>query len=160
MPATLTRSFVASLTPQVAVVIAVDTAAIAAQAKNGVITSGLYMIDNMVRNGSKNEGTLSLETVCNAGALIGFQSVPIDGEGSSADQVIITSFVDVKGSVFGGAGHPAQQQPLGNLPAGSYWIGEAMTAGTETYQIQIKVTVGQLQPVQYYVWWDAKLTAS
>ena len=34
-----------------------------------------------------------------------------------------------------------------------------METGTETYMIEIKVTVGQLQPVQYYVWWDATLTA-
>jgi hypothetical protein len=35
-----------------------------------------------------------------------------------------------------------------------------MKAGTETYQIEIKVTVGQLQPVQYYVYWSAYLSVS
>ena len=78
---------------------------------------------------------------------------------ASADQVIITSFADVSGSVFTGAGHPIQQPSPGGLPAGSYWIGQAMEDGTEIYMIEIKVTVGQLQPVQYYVWWNATLTA-
>jgi len=149
-----------SLTPQVSVAIAVDTAWIAAQAINGSITEGVFMMDNMVHNGSSGEGTLSLHTVCNAGSLIGFQTVPIDSLSSNGDQVIITSFADTHGTVFTGAGHPIQQPSLGNLPAGSYWIGQAIQAGTEIYQIEIKVTVGQLQPVQYFVWWNATLTAS
>ena len=146
--------------PQVAVVIAVDTAWVAAQGSSGGISEGVFMMDNMVRNGSFGEGTLALHTKCNVGSLIGFETVPIDGEGSSGDQVIITNFADMQGNVFTGAGHPVQQPPLGNSPAGSYWIGQAMRVGTETYMIEIKVTVGQLQPVQYYVWWNATLTAA
>lgn len=149
-----------SLMPQVAIVIAVDTAWVAAQGNNGVISEGVFMMDNMVRNGSSDEGTLALHTQCNAGSLVGFQAVPIDADGSSGDQVTITGFADIKGNVFTGAGHPIQQPPLGGLPAGSYWIGQAIGAGTETYMIEIKVTVGQLQPVQFYVWWNATLTAS
>jgi hypothetical protein len=148
------------LMPQVSIAIAVDTAFIAAQAHEGGITKGLFMMDNMVRNGSMREGTLGLHTACNAGNLIGFQVIPTDAAGASSDQVIITAFADVTGNVFTGAGHPVQQPSIGNLPQGSYWIGQAMQAGTEEYQIQIKVTVGQLQPVQYYVWWIAKLTVS
>ena len=161
MAADVIRSFAAStlLAPQVAVVIAVDTAWIAAQGSSGKISQGIFMIDNMVRNGSSGEGTLHLHTKCNAGNLIGFEAMPIDAAGSSGDQVIITSFADVTGSVFTGAGHPIQQPSPGGLPAGSYWIGQAMENGTEIYMIEIKVTVGQLQPVQYYVWWNATLTA-
>jgi hypothetical protein len=147
-------------TPQINIVIAVDTAFVAAQAGEGRITKGVFMMDNMVRNGSTGEGTLGLHTVCNAGSLIGFQVIPIDAAGSSRDEVIITGFADVKGNVFTGAGHPVQQPSIGHLPQGSYWIGQAIQAGTEEYQIQIKVTVGQLQPVQYYVWWNATLTVS
>jgi hypothetical protein len=146
--------------PQVAVVIVVDTARIAAQGSSGRTSDGVFMMDNMVRNGSSNEGTLTLDTRCSAGSLIGFQTLPVDGAGSFGDQVVITNFADIEGSVFTGAGHPIQQPPLGNLPPGSYWIGQAMAAGTETYMIEIKVTVGQLQPVRYYVWWYATLTAA
>ena len=35
-----------------------------------------------------------------------------------------------------------------------------MAAGTETYQIEIEVTVGELQPVKYFVTWNATITAS
>ncbi len=118
------------------------------------------MMDNMVRNGSVGEGTLSLQTKCNAESLIGFLALPIDAGGGSADPVVIVSFLDKTGTVFTGAGHPVQAPPPGKLPAGSYWIGQAMRACTETYTIQIEVTVGQLQPVQYYVWWDATINAS
>jgi hypothetical protein len=161
MSATVVRGTAAATlpAPQVAVVIVVDTARIAAQGSSGVISDGVFMMDNMVRNGSSNEGTLALHTRCSAGSLIGFQTLPVDGAGSFGDQVIITNFADIEGSVFTGAGHPIQQPPLGNLPPGSYWIGQAIGAGTETYMIEIKVIVGQLQPVQYYVWWYATLTA-
>jgi hypothetical protein len=150
----------ATLMPQVSIAIAVDTAFIAAQAGDGRISQGVFMVDNRVRNGSTGEGTPGLHTVCNAGSLIGFQVIPIDAAGASSDEVIITGFADVTGNVFTGAGHPVQQRSIGNLPKGSYWIGQAIQAGTEEYQIQIKVTVGQLQPVQYYVWWNASLAVS
>jgi hypothetical protein len=148
-----------SLTPQVSISIAVDTAWVAAQAINGGISEGVFLMDNRVRNGSSGEGTLSLHTVCNAGSLIGFQVVPIDG-GAFGDQVVITGFADIQGEVFTGAGHPRVQPSPGSSTSGSYWIGQAIQAGTEVYQIEIEVTVGQLQPVQYFVWWNAKVTAS
>ena len=91
------------------------------------------------------------------GSLIGFNTVPIDQ--LSGDQVIITGFTVSQGSVFGGAGYPQQQPPIGTQPAGSYWIGQAMNAGHQTYQIQIMVTVGTLRPVSYYVNWDPFITA-
>jgi hypothetical protein len=162
MAATVIRSSAAwaILVPQVAVAISVDTAWIAAQGSSGRISGGIYMMDNMVRNGSSGEGTLALHTKCSAGNLIGFQTIPIDGAGSNGDQVVITAFADIEGNVFTGAGHPIQQPSPGGLPAGSYWIGQAMDASTEIYMIEIKVTVGQLQPVQYYVWWNATLTAT
>lgn len=150
-----------SLIPQVSVAIAVDTAAVAA-ASNGPITEGVYMMDNMVRNGSTNEGKINLHTKCNVEALIGFQVLPIDGAGQSSDSVKITSFAMEGGDdVFTGAGHPIRiPKPPAGLKPGAYWIGQAMAAGTETYEIQIEVTIGALQPVKYYVTWNAELTAS
>ncbi|MDR3528331.1 MAG: hypothetical protein P4L57_13740 [Rhizomicrobium sp.] len=161
MRATVSRQFTAATTlvPQVAVAIAVDIAWVAGQASSGQISDGVFMMDNKVRNGSSGEGSLGLHTVCNAGDLIGFQVIPIAADGSSGDTVIITGFADVTGSVFTGAGHPIPQPPLGGLPSGSYWIGQALAAGTESYMIQIMLSVGALQPVRYYVWWDATLTA-
>lgn len=148
------------LVPQTAITIAVDTAWVASQqGKN--ISSGIYMMDNMVANGSTGEGTMELSTVCNVGSLIGFNTVPIDALASTTtgDSVIITGFTVSQGSVFGGSGYPRQQPALPNQPDGTYWIGQAMNAGNQTYQIQIVVTVGLLQPVSYFVNWDPFITA-
>jgi hypothetical protein len=150
----------ATLIPRVSVVIAVDTAYVASHGTDGQITSGVFLIDNMVRRGSTHEATLQLHTVCNAGDLIGFHCVPVDGAGSSSDQVIITQFLDDSGDVFTGAGHPRQQPPIGNGPAGNWWVGQVMKGGTETYTIALQVTAGQLQPVMYDVWVEATITAS
>lgn len=158
----LTAPMVASsLIPSVTVAIAVDTGAVVA-ASSGTITEGVYMMDNMVRNGSTNEGRINLHTECNVEALIGFQVLPIDGAGQSGDSVKITSFAMEGGDdVFTGAGHPrCVKKPPAGLKPGAYWIGQAMAAGTQTYEIQIEVTVGVLQPVKYYVTWNAELTAS
>lgn len=77
--------------PTTAITIAVDTAYVAAQQGRN-INQGIYMMDNMVANGSSGEGTLELHTKCPVGSLIGFNTVPINGEGASGDQVIITGF--------------------------------------------------------------------
>ncbi len=157
----LPATAVTGLKPAVSIVIAVDTAAIAAVGE-GPITSGLFMMDNMVRNGSTNEGQINLHTKCNVGALIGYQILPIDAAGSNNDSTVLTAFVKQSGDdVFTGAGHPIEiaDPPVG-LSKGSYWIGQAMTAGTETYQIQIEVTLGALQPTTFYVSWNAEITAS
>lgn len=154
------RAVSATLTPAVSVAIAVDTAYVAAHGDDGKITSGVFAMDNRVRLGSTGEASMNLHTVCHAGDLIGFHCVPVNGAGSSGDTVIITQFLDVTGDVFTGAGHPRQQPPIGNGPAGNYWIGQVIKAGTETYTIQLEVTVGILQPVSYWVWFDARITVS
>jgi len=149
------------LQPSVAVTIAVDTAYVAAQGSGGTISSGVYMMDNMVAGGSTGEGTLDLHTKCNNGDLIGYHCVPINALGSSGDQVVITAFlVDGTVDVFTGAGMPEQQPALAGEPDGTYWIGQAMAQGTQEYSIQIKLMVGELHPVAYYVNWDAHLTSS
>lgn len=157
----LPATAVTGLKPTVSIVIAVDTAVIAAVGE-GPITSGVYLMDNMARNGSSNEGQIDIHTKCNVGALIGYQAMPITAAGSGSDSVAITTFgLESGDDVFTGAGHPIEiKDPPAGLNIGSYWIGQAMTAGTETYQIQIKVTVGALQPTNFYVSWIAKITAS
>lgn len=148
----------AGLQPQTSVTIAVDTAYVAAQDGRN-ISKGIYMMDNRVRNGSTGEGTLELSTVCNNGDLIGFNAVPINILGSSGDKVVITGFTVSQGSVFTAAGAPRQQTSPDGEPDGAYWIGQAMSQGQQTYQIQIAVTIGLLQPVTYYVNWDPFITA-
>lgn len=148
----------AALSPQTSITIAVDTAYVAAQQGRN-ISQGIYMMDNMVRNGSTGEGTLELSTLCNDMSLIGFNVVPIDVMGGNGDQVVITGFTVSQGSVFTAAGMPRQKPSPPGEPDGAYWIGQAMGQGTQTYQIQIEVTVGQLQPVSYIVNWDPFITA-
>ena len=143
------------LKPPVSIVVAVDCAYVAAQQGRNIST-GVYMMDNMANNGSTNEGNLELSSVVPVGALIGFNSVPID---PAAGTVVITGFTVSQGSVFGSQGYPQQQPAIGTEPAGAYWIGQAMNAGSQTYQIQIKVTVGTIRPISYYINWDPFITA-
>ncbi|MBV9494836.1 MAG: hypothetical protein JOZ54_11370 [Acidobacteria bacterium] len=148
----------ATLKPQTSITIAVDTAYVAAQQGQNV-SKGIYMMDNKVHSGSTGEGTLELSTVTNVGSLIGFNVVPIDILGSFGDEVVITGFQVSNGSVFTAAGAPKMQPALPGEPAGAYWIGQALHQGSQTYQIQIKVTVGQLQPISYFINWDPFITA-
>ena len=151
------------LTPLVAVTIAVDTAYVASQGGHN-ISQGVYMMDNMETNRSSGEGTMELHTHCPVGSLIGFNSVPINALGPSGDEVVITGFTveppPGQSGVFTAAGQPVMQPSPGKEPAGSYWIGQAMNTGTQTYQVQIKVTVGLLHPVSYFINWDPFITAS
>lgn len=148
----------ASLNVPNSVSIAVDTAYVATVG-SGFISQGVYMMDNQSANTSSGEGTTELHTVGNAGQLIGFHVVPIDGEGGNGDTVVITGFTVSQGNVFTAAGQPQQQPPLGSDPPGTYWVGQLMNQGTQTYQIQCAVTIGQLQPVTYYINWDPFITA-
>ena len=156
--AQVSRATSSGLSPQTSITIAVDTAYVAAQQGHN-IGQGIYMMDNRVHNNSTGEGTLELHTVCDVGNLIGFNVVPIDSLGTSGDQVVITGFTVSQGNVFTAAGTPRQQPALPGEPAGAYWIGQALNEGSQTYQIQIAVTVGILQPVTYYVNWDPFITA-
>jgi hypothetical protein len=149
------RGAAAAIQPYASVTIAVDTAYVAAQQGRN-INQGVYMMDNMASNGSTNEGQMELSTVVPVGSTIGFNSVPINF--LSGDKVIISGFNVSRGNVFGSAGYP-QQFPLGNEPPGSWWIGQAMNSGNQTYQLQIAVTVGIIRPVTYYVNWDPFITA-
>lgn len=149
------RSAASVLQPNASVTVAVDTGYVAAQQGRN-INAGVYMMDNMVSYGSSNEGKMELSTVVPVGYTIGFNSVPINF--LSGDKVVISGFNVSQGSVFGSSGYP-QVFPLGTEPLGSWWIGQAMNSGSQTYQIQIAVTVGQIRPVTYYVNWDPFITA-
>lgn len=143
---------------QSSITVAVDTAYIAAQGGRN-ISKGIYMMDNRVSNGSTGEGTLELHSSVNDGDLVSFNAVPVNGEGVSGDTVVITGFTVSQGSVFTAAGQPRAFESPPNEPAGSYWIGQAMNQGSQTYQIQLKVTVGKLQPTTYFINWDPFITA-
>ena len=145
----------AKLIPQTAITIAVDTQYVAAQGGRN-ISQGIYMFDNQVAGGSSGEGTLELSTVTVNGSLIGFDAVPINP--NTGDTVLITGFTVSQGTVFGSQGYPmSQAQPL---PAGSYWIGQATSQGSQTYQIQIQITTGGIRPTTYFVNWDPFITAN
>jgi hypothetical protein len=146
-----------ALSPQTWITITVDTAYIAARHGRNV-SQGIYMMDNRVSNGSTGEGTMELATVTNDGSLIGFNVVPIDALGAN-DQVVITGFNVSQGSVFTAAGSPRQQPPLRGEPAGAYWIGQALAQGSQTYQIQVEVTLGLRQPIVYFINWSSFITA-
>jgi hypothetical protein len=144
-------SGVAGLQPATAIAIAVDTQYVASQGGGG-ITQGIYMFDNRLDNGSKGEGGLELSTKCNAGDLIGFEIYPITELGTSGDTVSITGFNVSQGDVFGSQGFPMQQTP-------NYWIGQAINAGSQTYQIRAQIKTGGLRPTVFNVYWDPYITA-
>lgn len=146
-----TRQLSGGFQPQTAIAIAIDTQYVASVG-SGAISKGIYMFDNRLDNGSKNGGGLELSTVCNVGDLIGFEVYPIDQLGSSGDSVAITGFNVSQGSVFGSQGYPMQQQP-------NYWIGQAMSQGTQTYQIRVLVKTGGLRPTSFNIYWDPFITA-
>jgi hypothetical protein len=147
---------------QTAVTVAVDTDYIGTLPPGAKYASaGIYMMDNRALNGSGGEGGLELHTRCPTGNLISFCAVPVNGAGSDEASVEIIGFNVSGGSVFTAAGQPRPfNPPPGGGQQGSFWIGQAMRQGSQTYQIQIKVTIGRLQPVSYYISWDPFITAS
>lgn len=145
------KGLVSNYKPLTAITIAVDTAYVASQGGK-YISQGVYMMDNMEANGSTGEAGMELSTKCPVGSLIGFNAVPINALSSNPGTVEITGFTVSQGSVFTAAGSPQQQTP-------SYWIGQAMNTGSQTYQIQLKVTNGGLNPTPYYINWDPFITA-
>lgn len=145
-----------------AITIAVDTDYIGTLPPGTTHASqGIYMVDNRLQNGSSNEGSLELSTHCPAGNLISFSAIAINAEGGGGSTVEITGFNVSQGNVFTAAGQPQVfNPPPSGADANSFWIGQAMQQGSQTYQVQIKVTIGVLQPVSYFISWDPFITAS
>ena len=135
----------ASARCQTAIAIAVDTSYVIQHI--GSITTGIYMMDNRVENGSTGEGQLELHTVCNPGDRIGFKVYAVDALANLGDSVVITGFNVSQGNVFSSDGYPKPQpkQP-------DYWIGQASQGGSQTYQIRIQVT--SQSGTKYNVRWD------
>lgn len=149
---------------QTAITIAVDVNYIASLAPGtDQASKGIYMMDNRVLNGSTGEGSLELSTKCPAGNLISFSAVPVNAEGNANNNVAveIVGFNVSQGNVFTAAGQPRPfNPPPGGGSNNSFWIGQAMNRGSQVYQIQIKVTIGVLQPVSHYISWDPYITAT
>jgi hypothetical protein len=145
-------SALSGLQPQTAIAVAIDTAYVASVGGGG-ITEGIYMFDNRINNGTTGEGSLELHTHCNVQDLLGFEVYPINSASSTGDTVEITGFNVSQGSVFGSQGYPMEQ-------TSNYWIGQATTAGTQTYQIRVLVTIGGIRPTKYNVYWDPFITAA
>lgn len=125
--------FKASQTPQTTIGIALDTAYLTSLPSGTQPSTGIYMIDNRKNIGSYNEGQMELYTFCYPGDNVSFYVQPIDTQ--RGDTVSIIGLNVSYGNVFGGSlGAP---QPTSN---DAYWIGRAINAGNQTYQIQVLIT--------------------
>ena len=133
--------------PQTEIQIALDTAYLIGQG-GSFPSTGIYMIDNEVDNGSTGEGSMELSTVVPAGNYIGWNVFPIDP--NTEDTVAITGFNVSQGNVFGSSGFPQKVSP-------SYWIGQAVNDGSQTYQIQVAIT-SPANPT-FVVSWDPFITS-
>ncbi len=136
--------------PNIYISIAVDCAFIVSQ-KGETIETGIYMMDNMVSMGSANQGSMDLNSVGNAGWLIGWNVVPIDPNLTNLS-VEITFIQICTGSVLG-------SPPIKESGDGYSWLGQLMYTGHQTYSLQVKVTEGLTQ-VSYYVNWQASVTCN
>jgi hypothetical protein len=116
------------------IVTAVDTQAIMAGG------SQLYMVDNNPKV-STGEGTSELNTGCNAGDILRWHCVAING----VDTVAITGFEQSSGNVFG------SNSPL---QTGNEWTWQTQNAGNETYQIRILING------TFSYQWDPHVTCS
>jgi hypothetical protein len=137
-----------AIVPNIFIVIAVDVAYLIGQ-QGKQISSGIYMMDNRVMQGSSHTGALNLETVGQPGDIVAWNAVPIDPY--LPNQRIEITFVQIcLGTVFGSPPFPS----AGN---GYSWLAQLMYPGTQSYAIQIKVTEG-LNPVSYYINWQATIS--
>ncbi|MBI1227951.1 MAG: hypothetical protein GC192_22155 [Bacteroidetes bacterium] len=135
----------AELTPNIYITIAVDVAYVISQ-QGQSISKGIYLMDNMIANGSMGEGTMEITTIGNAGQVVGWNIVPINPYLNN--QTVEITFIQIcLGTVFGSP--PVQAD--GN---GFSWVAQLIYSGKQAYAIQIKVTEG-LTPVSYYVNWEA-----
>jgi len=119
--------------PQAAIQIAVDTQYVVGQGGGDNLTTGVYLVDNEIENGSTGEGTMNLYTVVPTETFISWTAFPINP--NTDDTVAITGFTVNQGPVFGSNGYP-RQQPSGD------WVGEAIDQGKQTYTIQLTITNG------------------
>jgi hypothetical protein len=138
--------------PNRIITVAVDTAYLYSQSSGQYAGSGVYMMDNNTRGGSRQEGGPELQSTVTAGTGVGFNVFPIDAQGLQGDTVQIVAVEYSNGTnVFGNFGWPKAQV------TGPYqWVGTAFNQGTMTYQLKIGVSIGGA-PVKYF-WWDPFIT--
>jgi hypothetical protein len=134
---------------QTSVLIVVDVAYVVGFGA-GEIRAGIYMFDDQRANGSADEGTLDLSTRCNVGDVISWEVVPLDP--TRGDALEITSITALQDTLFGTAGAPT------DWPNTSNWYGQAMTAGSATYQIMLKITAGAIRKQVYEAYWTASIS--
>lgn len=142
------RAATTTVCPQAAIQIALDTQYLIGEGGQ-FPTSGIYMFDNELGNGSTGEGTMELSTQLPAGTLISWNVFPLNP--NTGDTAAITGFNVSQGNVFGSSGFPRQVTP-------SFWVGEAVNDGSQTYQIQVTIS-SALGPL-YVVSWDPFITAT
>jgi hypothetical protein len=140
----------AAQNPQTMIGIGLDTAYLTSLPPGTQPSTGIYMCDNRLNVGSRNEGQMELSTFCYPGDNISFYAQPIDSQ--RGDTVKILGFNVSYGNLFGGSlGTPK--------PANadhSYWIGRIINGGTQTYQIQVLIT--DENGNVYIINWDPFIT--
>lgn len=95
-------------------------------------TSGMYAVDNMLSNGSSNEGSASLTTQCAKGNTICWQALNIN-PGSNAPAVAIQSIGN--SNAWGPTG-----QPLADPTNPGAFTGQAQNGGNgQPYQVTLTV---------------------
>lgn len=142
-----TLSQVALPNAQTSILIVVDVAYVVGFGA-GKISAGIYMVDNQHSNGSTDEGSLGLSTRCHLGDVISWEVMPIDPY--RGDKLAITAIAG--GTVFGSAGAPM------SMPDTPNWYGQAMTSGSQSYEITIQLTTGALRPTVYTAYWEASIS--
>ncbi|MEG3171754.1 hypothetical protein U1708_05965 [Sphingomonas sp. ZB1N12] len=110
-------------TPTVFIQIWVDINAV----QNGS-TTGVYMVDNRVANGSQNEGSAGLSTQVTNGSTIQWNIYNID-----ANSAAVLSIADIGNCNVWGAG--GQPETVG----GGVFVGQAQVTGGTNYAININV---------------------
>jgi cyanophycinase-like exopeptidase len=142
-----------ALIPTVVVNIAVDTQFLIGQNSGQYAGAGIYMMDNMVTQGSSFSGTSKMEliTMANNSAILAFNVQPIDTLQGLGDTVSIIGFqVSSTPNLFVG-GKPVQQT------SGDYqWLAQVSGKSGQrmTYQVMIQVNSGGIQPQIRNFWWD------
>ncbi|CAM3357890.1 Inclusion body protein [Bordetella sputigena] len=139
--------------PQTVIRILVDTAYVAsvAPASNGVVSNGVYMMDNRGANGSSGEGGYELHTVARLEDFIAWTIGPVDS--TTQDTVKIIGFEVLGGSdVFTSAGEPRMRDTAGQL-----FVGQILNASSCTYRIKALLTVNGLSQENVPFFWDPSI---
>lgn len=93
-------------------------------------TTGVYLVDNNLNNGSSNEGTVSLNTKVPVGTFVCWSLLNVN---PTSDAILsIQNFEDA--SVFGFSGTPQKVND-------TTWTGQVQTAGDAIYGIKFNAQI-------------------